>query len=131
MVDQFRCLPCAWAEHRYQMLSEAAPTLLAIRCCHTSDTCEIPARPHPDPDLFAPLLAHPCRIPACRNGGSSLLRSSDKSSFYYLTSGNPLPCDQSRDICSRPWRNVFAIQMSSFKNLSMRPINNRSRSLPS
>ena len=28
--------------------------------------------------------------------------------------------DQSRDICARPWRNVFAIQMSSFKNLSIR-----------
>ena len=28
--------------------------------------------------------------------------------------------DQSRDICSRPWRRVFAIQMSSFKNLPMR-----------
>lgn len=27
---------------------------------------------------------------------------------------------QSREICSRPWRNVFAIQMSSFRNLSMR-----------
>ena len=21
MVDQFRCLPCAWAEHRYRILS--------------------------------------------------------------------------------------------------------------
>lgn len=32
------------------------------------------------------------------------------------------PCfrDQSRDTCSRPWRSAFAIQMSSFKNLSMR-----------
>ena len=28
--------------------------------------------------------------------------------------------DQSRDICARPWRGVFAIQMSSFKNLSIR-----------
>ena len=28
--------------------------------------------------------------------------------------------DQSRDICSRPWRSVLAIQMSSFKNLSIR-----------
>jgi hypothetical protein len=22
MVDRFRCLPCAWAEHRYRILSE-------------------------------------------------------------------------------------------------------------
>jgi hypothetical protein len=22
MVDQFRCLPCAWAEHRYQIVSD-------------------------------------------------------------------------------------------------------------
>jgi len=28
--------------------------------------------------------------------------------------------DQSSDICSRPWRNVLAIQISSLKNLSMR-----------
>jgi len=32
-----------------------------------------------------------------------------------LVTGN-----QSRDIRARPWRSVFAIQMSSFKNLSIR-----------
>src|SRR5712692_1512829 len=68
------------------------------------------------------------RRPACRNGDSSVSHRRDNS---FLKSQTYQPHLQTMAICSRPCRSVFAIQISSFRNLSIRRMKESSRSRPS
>src|SRR6516164_9515038 len=88
---------------------------------HTWGRCETPRRSRRDLGPVRPSGVGQWRTLTYHYGGSFQLGSSDKS-IYFLPQpqGLLLFYSQSRDICSRPWRSVLAIQMSSFRNLSMR-----------